>query len=194
LAEGLQQTGEIGVPAIERARQALRGFKSAAERFGVEQLIVAGTSALRDASNGAAVIEQLQRDAGVEITLLSGEREAYYGYLAAVNSLPIFNGVVLDLGGGSLELSFVKDRICERAVSLPLGVLRLSERFLTSDPPSSSQLADLKAHVIKSLRRAGVRKQKDVLLCRIRGYSTQPGETGPQEQRCSVATAAWIRG
>jgi len=123
LAEGLQQTGEIGAPAIERARQALRGFKRAAERFGVEQLIVAGTSALRDASNGAEVIEQLQRDTGVEITLLSGEREAYYGYLAAVNSLPIFTGVVLDLGGGSLELSFVKDRICERAVSLPLGVV-----------------------------------------------------------------------
>jgi len=164
LAEGLQQTGEIGTPAIERARHALRGFKRAAEQFGVEQLIVAGTSALRDAANGTAVIEQLQRDAGIEITLLTGEREAYYGYLAAVNSLPIFTGVVLDLGGGSLELSFVKDRICERAVSLPLGVLRLSERFLTSDPPSSSQLTDFKAHVIKSLRRAGVRKQKDVLL------------------------------
>lgn len=164
LAERLQQTGEIGRPACERARQALRGFKAAAEQFGVERLIVVGTSALRDATNGAAVIKELQCDTGVEVALLSGEREAYYGYLAAVNSLPIFDGVVLDLGGGSLELSFVKDRACERALSLPLGALRMSERFLTADPPTNSQIADLKEHVTKSLRQAGVRKAKDGVL------------------------------
>ncbi len=160
LAEGLSQTGEIGQPAIERTRNALRGFRAAAEQFGVERLITVGTSALRDATNGPAVLEQLQADTGTEITLLSGEREAYYGYLAAVNSLPIDDGIVLDLGGGSLELTFVAARGCERALSLPLGALRLTERFLTGDPPSGSQVAELRSHVLKSLRQAGVRKSK----------------------------------
>ncbi len=160
LAEGLSTTGEIGRPAIDRTRRALRGFKAAAEQFGVERLITVGTSALRDAANGAAVIEELRAAAGTEITLLSGEQEAYYGYLAAVNSLPLDNGIVLDLGGGSLELTFVSERACERAISLPLGALRLSERFLAGDPPSGSQVTELRTHVVKSLRQAGVKKSK----------------------------------
>ncbi|MHB8575714.1 MAG: Ppx/GppA phosphatase family protein [Dehalococcoidia bacterium] len=158
LAEGLHASGEIGRPAIERARRALLAFRTAAENFGVEQLIAVGTSALRDAGNGPAVIEELQHKAGIEITLLSGEREAYYGYLAAVNSLPIIDGLVLDLGGGSLELSVVRGRALERSVSLPLGALRMNERFLAADPPSNAQLAELRAHVAKRLKEAGIKK------------------------------------
>jgi exopolyphosphatase / guanosine-5'-triphosphate,3'-diphosphate pyrophosphatase len=157
LAEGLQATGEIGEAGLERALAALRAFRSAAQQFGVEALICAGTSALRDASNGPAVLAQLEAETGVPVTVLSGEREAYYGYVAAVNSLPIENGLVLDLGGGSLELSFVRGRGCERAVSLPLGALRLSERALRGDPPARGEVAALRDDLAKQLRAAGVR-------------------------------------
>jgi exopolyphosphatase/guanosine-5'-triphosphate,3'-diphosphate pyrophosphatase len=157
LAEGLQATDAIGTPALDRTLTALRAFRRAAAEFGVERLICAGTSALRDASNGPEVIARLEAEAGVPITVLSGEREAYYGYLAAVNSLPIENGLVLDLGGGSLELSFIANRGCERAVSLPLGALRLSERFLRGDPPARGEVSALRDHLAKQLRGAGVR-------------------------------------
>lgn len=156
LAEGLSASGAIGRPAIERTIVALRAFRIAAERFGVERLITAGTSALRDAANGAAVLAELERESGVTVRVLSGEEEAYYGYLAAVNSLPGRDGLVLDLGGGSLELSFIADRAVQHAVSLSLGALRLHERFLRGDPPSAAEVAELRAHVAKRLRQAGV--------------------------------------
>jgi len=158
LAEGLHTSGEIGAAAVERTRQALLAFRAAAARFGVERLTTVGTSALRDASNGAAVVDALQRETGLEITVLSGDQEAYYGYLSAVDSLPVRDGVVLDLGGGSLELSFVAGRACERTVSLPLGALRMNERFLTGDPPSSGEVSALRTHLAKQLRASGVRK------------------------------------
>jgi len=158
LAEGLQQSGAIGRPAIDRALVALRAFRVAAERFGVERLLAVGTSALRDAANGAEVAAELQRESGVPIAVLSGEQEAFYGYLAAANSLPVYDGLVFDLGGGSLELSFVRGHALERAVSLPLGALRLHERFLRGDPPAPGEAAALRQHVESALREAGVRK------------------------------------
>jgi exopolyphosphatase/guanosine-5'-triphosphate,3'-diphosphate pyrophosphatase len=158
LAEGLQQNGAIGRPAVDRALVALRAFRVAAERFGVERLLAVGTSALRDATNGAEVAAELERESGVPIRILSGEQEAFYGYLAAANSLPLRDGLIFDLGGGSLELSFVRGHALERAASLPLGALRLHERFLRSDPPSSGEVAALRDHVEQALRGAGVRK------------------------------------
>ncbi|HEY7296256.1 MAG TPA: Ppx/GppA phosphatase family protein, partial [Dehalococcoidia bacterium] len=158
LAEGLQQRDTIGLPAIERTRVALRAFRVAAERFGVERLLAVGTSALRDAANGAEIAAELQRESGVPIEVLSGEQEAFYGYLAAVNSLPLHDGLVLDLGGGSLELSFVRNRALEGAVSLPLGALRLHEQFLRGDPPAASEVTALRQHVEAALHQAGVRK------------------------------------
>jgi len=158
LAEGLQQSDAIGRPAVDRALVALRAFRVAAERFGVERLLAVGTSALRDAANGADVAGELQRESGVPIAVLSGEQEAFYGYLAAANSLPLRDGLVLDLGGGSLELSFVRGRALERAISLPLGALRLHERFLRADPPTTGEIAALRQHVEAALHKAGVRK------------------------------------
>ncbi len=158
LAEGLQQRGNIGRPAVERALVALRAFRVAAEHFGVERLLAVGTSALRDAANGAEIAAELERESGVAIRILSGEQEAFYGYLAAANSLPLQEGLIFDLGGGSLELSFVRGHALERAVSLPLGALRLHERFLRSDPPAPGEVAALRDHVEQALRAAGVGK------------------------------------
>jgi exopolyphosphatase/guanosine-5'-triphosphate,3'-diphosphate pyrophosphatase len=156
LAEGLQSTGKVGRPATERALQALSAFRTMCERFGAERVIAAGTSALREAENGVDVVAELESETGVAVDVLSGEREAYYGYLAAVNSLPFTDGIVLDLGGGSLELAFVRGRECERALSFPFGTLRMTERFLRSDPPASTEVEALRRHVGQRLRNAGL--------------------------------------
>lgn len=157
LAEGLNDSGAIGEAAEDRARSALLAFRVMAERFGAERVITVGTSALRDASNGAEVAQRLEAASGLEIEVLSGEREAYYGYLAAVNSLPIEDGLVLDLGGGSLELAYVRGRRCERVLSFPFGTLRMTERFLHSDPAGAAELDELRKHVANRLKRAGVK-------------------------------------
>jgi|SRR5579875_1463412 len=156
LAEGLQARGTIGAHAVRRALLALRAFRRIAERFPTEALICVGTSAMRDAANGAQVARELEAATGVAVRVLSGEEEAYYGYIAAVNSLPIRNGLVIDLGGGSLELSLVRDRQLTRAVSLPLGALRLTEQFLRNDPPANHEIAGLRKYLAARLAEAGI--------------------------------------
>lgn len=156
LAEGLQTRGTIGAPAVRRALAALRAFRRVAEGFPTEALICVGTSALRDAANGPQVVRELEAATGVPVRVLSGEEEAYYGCIAAVNSLPIRNGLVIDLGGGSLELSLVRDRQTARAISLPLGALRLTEQFLPSDPPTHHEITALRRHLAARLAEAGI--------------------------------------
>ncbi|HZU76689.1 MAG TPA: Ppx/GppA phosphatase family protein, partial [Dehalococcoidia bacterium] len=156
LAEGLQRTGRIAEAAIDRAERALVAFRVMCERFGAEQVITAGTSALRDAANSDEAVRRLEAASGLSIDVLSGEREAYYGYLAAVNSLPFEHGLVLDLGGGSLELAVVSERRCERVLSFPFGTLRLTEEFLRSDPPAPKEIEALARQVARALRRSGV--------------------------------------
>lgn len=125
LGRGLATDGALDAEAIERAVAALARFSLLAEQMGVASLRTVATAAVRDASNGAHFLARLH-DIGLEVELLSGEDEAAmagYGVLAAI---PQADGIVGDLGGGSLELVRLSGgEVLERA-SFPLGVLRLA--------------------------------------------------------------------
>jgi exopolyphosphatase / guanosine-5'-triphosphate,3'-diphosphate pyrophosphatase len=88
------------------------------------------TSAIRDAANQKAFLRAAKKRSGLEIEVLSGEQEARFGYLAAVNTTTLSQGVVLDLGGGSMQLTRVEDRKAIDARSWPLGAVRMTERFM----------------------------------------------------------------
>ena len=87
--------------------------------------------------------------------MLSPEEEARYGYLAAVNSTTLSDGVALDLGGGSMQLTHVEDRHARDARSWPLGAVRMTERFLAGDKVKGKQLKALRAHICDELATAG---------------------------------------
>ena len=114
------------------------------------------TSAIRDAENAAGVPgERRARCLGLPIRVLSREQEARYGYLAAVNSTTLRDGNVLDLGGGSLQLVRVADRLISASGSWPLGTVRMSERFLPPNGPAKrKQLEELREHVAVELAQA----------------------------------------
>src|SRR5205823_11569471 len=113
------------------------------------------TSAIRDADNAAGFLERARKCLGLPIRVLSREEEARYGYLAAVNSTTLTRGCVLDLGGGSLQLVDVEDRLAVRSGSWPLGTVRMSERFLPPNGPAKrKQLEELRAHVAAGLEQA----------------------------------------
>jgi exopolyphosphatase / guanosine-5'-triphosphate,3'-diphosphate pyrophosphatase len=124
LGRGLAGSGALEEEAIERAVAALSRFSLLAGQMGVARLRTVATAAVRDATNGAQFVSRLN-EIGLEVELLSGEEEAAmagYGVLAAI---PHANGIVGDLGGGSLELTRVAGGAIHQRASFPLGVLRL---------------------------------------------------------------------
>jgi exopolyphosphatase/guanosine-5'-triphosphate,3'-diphosphate pyrophosphatase len=156
LARGLDRAGRIPGEALERAFEALRDFRSIARGSGVERIAAAGTSALRDAANGPAFIRRVRRELGLTIRTVSGLEEARYGFLGAVGGLPVEHGAFFDLGGGSLQVGRFRGRRLLGAVSVPLGALRVSDRFLASDPPTAREIRRLRDHAREVLEEAGL--------------------------------------
>ena len=157
IGEGLAATGRLSDAAMARALQTLDAFIALCGRHGLDEHSVdaVATSAIRDAENGGAFLEQVRLRTGLDVRLLSREQEARYGYLAAVNSTTLTNGCVLDLGGGSLQLVRVAGRLARESGSWRLGAVRMTERFLSDEGPAKrGQLKALQAHVSRKLERA----------------------------------------
>jgi exopolyphosphatase/guanosine-5'-triphosphate,3'-diphosphate pyrophosphatase len=127
----------------------------AASGLGPDEIDAVATSAIRDASNSAEFLARAQPASGLRVRVLSREEEARYGYLAAVNSSTLADGVMLDLGGGSMQLVHVVGRHAREVESWTLGAVRTSERFLPGDGRAKpKQLRELSAHVASELERA----------------------------------------
>ena len=145
LGQGVDQTKRLSDDAMARTRLAIVRFAEAARQAGAATVLAVGTSALRDASNGSEFIAQVKQSAGVDIEVISGDREAQLAFtavrsdaqLASSNRAPL---LMFDIGGGSTELILGTDKI-DRYCSLNIGAVRLSERFLVSDPPSDDEIA-----------------------------------------------------
>lgn len=134
LSEGMGAENVLRAAPMDRTVQLMKVFKALCDANGIDTIIATATSAVRDARNQAEFLRRVESEAGLKLRVLSGDEEAYYGYLGAINSTPLTNGLVLDIGGGSLELSRVRQRQLTHSTSLPLGAVRLTETFLHSDP------------------------------------------------------------
>ena len=157
LVRDVVRAGELSGETIERTLHILRGFLAVAIGAGAERTTAVATAAVREASNGEELIERTRENLGIPVDIADGGEEARFGFLGAVHGMPITHGIVLDVGGGSLQLVHFRQRRMERFWSLPLGALRLSDRFLKSDPPSRGDMRALKDHVYDALEQAGVR-------------------------------------
>jgi exopolyphosphatase/guanosine-5'-triphosphate,3'-diphosphate pyrophosphatase len=152
---GLDAAGELGAEPMERALETIELFAHFCRATGVEDVRPVATSAIRDATNREDFLRAAAERSGLEIEVLSPEEEARYGYLAAVNSTTLADGVALDLGGGSLQLTHVAQRHARDGRSWPLGSVRMTERFLAGDGVKRKQLKALRAHVAEELAAAG---------------------------------------
>ena len=139
LRQGMTKEG-LSPEASERALSTLRLFKRFCDSTRTNVVLATATSAVRDAANGAEFVDKVQREIGLELRVLDGEREAYYGALGALNEVVLDNGLVLDVGGGSAQISEVANADYCRGQSLTLGALALTERFVHNDPPKKSEL------------------------------------------------------
>jgi exopolyphosphatase/guanosine-5'-triphosphate,3'-diphosphate pyrophosphatase len=150
----LTAEGCLSEARMAHALETLRVFAAfcSTSGIGVEDVEAVATSAIRDAPNGGAFVARAQDETGLAIRVLSGEEEALYSYVAAANSTSISDGIVLDLGGGSLELVQVRERRAGAIASWPLGAVRATERYLPSDGPVEAKpIAKLHARTLKAL-------------------------------------------
>lgn len=161
LAKDLNRTGALSAEAIERTIAAVRDFHRLTLGAGVKRPRVIATSAIREASNAREIVQAIRSATGLRVEILSGEEEAAFAFRGAIQGLPIESGYMFDLGGGSLEITrFARRRLLE-SWTLPLGSLRLSDRFLKSDPPTPRQVQRLRKHVDDALRALRLPKLED---------------------------------
>jgi exopolyphosphatase/guanosine-5'-triphosphate,3'-diphosphate pyrophosphatase len=158
LGQGVDATGRLAPEAIDRCVAVLAEYRQVMDRLGVGRGRLAATSAARDAANGSEFLAAAGRTTGLVPELLTGIDEGRLSLAGAVADLDPSDGpfLVLDIGGGSTELvaGDGPDDPDLAAVSLQLGCVRLSERFLTSDPPTPEELAAARREVDAQLDRA----------------------------------------
>ena len=153
IGEGLEETGALQAEPMERALRTLELYAHFCASTGITDIRPVATSAIRDASNQADFLRAAHERTGLEVQVLPKEEEARYGYLAAVNTTTLENGVALDLGGGSMQLTNVKGRRAVDARSWPFGAVRMTERFLPDKKASKKQIKALRSHVREGLER-----------------------------------------
>jgi exopolyphosphatase/guanosine-5'-triphosphate,3'-diphosphate pyrophosphatase len=155
LARELGDDDELGSEAIDRAIEALNDFRSVAQGAGVRRILAIATSAVREASDGNVLVERA-REHGIPLEVIDGDVEARLGFVGAVHDLPVVHGATMDVGGGTTEISRFRDRRLEGSWTLPLGSLRLADRFFEEDPPTDVELKDARKEVEAVLHEAGV--------------------------------------
>ena len=159
LGESVFRTGFLSPDAMATTIKVLRRFHRVAQRLGTDSVRVVATSALRDARNSRAFQEWVRSATGWGVEIISGLEEARLIHLglvssARVNSLPV---LMIDLGGGSCELTISAGGHIRDTVSLPLGAVRLTNEFLQHDPPRKSELERLHGFIGRELGRVADR-------------------------------------
>ena len=156
LARDVGEHGRLGGEALDRTVLALEDFLAVARGAGAAQTVAVATAAVREAEDCDAFVDAVHDRTGLDIEVIDGEQEAAYAFLGAVHGLPVEDGLLFDIGGGSLEVTRFAERELRQAWTFPLGALRLSDEFLRTDPPTQGERDALARHVRKALRGAGI--------------------------------------
>ena len=154
LIEYIDSDGAISAQGIQLLNQAIAESVLHAHKNDTDEILAFATSALRDAKNGAQIIAEINRKHGIDLQVLNGNDEASMTFLAVRRWLGWSAGklLVLDIGGGSLEIASGIDETPEATLSLPLGASRLTHNFLIGDPYSSKAIKTLEKHVEETLK------------------------------------------
>lgn len=160
LGEGLAREARLSSGAVERGVAALKLFADYAAAAELDAFEVIGTSALRDAANREELLDRV-KPLGVDVHILTGEEEAGIGVLAAANGFDFPDAWVMDLGGGSAQISRMRERSHAAGQAYPLGAVRLTETCFDSDPPKERQVEALEAVVAEHLGEVASELRRD---------------------------------
>jgi exopolyphosphatase/guanosine-5'-triphosphate,3'-diphosphate pyrophosphatase len=163
LGQGVDRENVLAPEAIARTVDVLREFRRSMDTFGVDRLRMVATSAVRDAENGAMFIEAARAAVGADPEVLTGLEEGTLAFRGASADLSPFEGdtLVVDIGGGSTEITLGRAGSVS-SVSLQLGCVRLTERYLTSDPPTPDEVVATRIAIAEALT-GGEQKMPELL-------------------------------
>lgn len=156
LHEYLSKEGEITAEGVALLEESIADAISHAKEFQTEEILAFATSAIRDAKNGKDILDQINRKFEIDLQVLSGDDEAQMTFLAVRRWLGWSSGrlLVLDIGGGSLEIAVGDDERAEATISLPLGASRLTREYLDSDPHTSKEIKALETFVYDAIKQS----------------------------------------
>ncbi|WP_419872133.1 Ppx/GppA family phosphatase [Candidatus Pristimantibacillus sp. PTI5] len=152
LSERIDEKGCLPGTAIDELIDTLTHFTMICTHNHTSNIRAVATAAIRNANNRSEILGRIKTETGLEIELLSGEDEASYGFLGMINSLNIRDGLLIDIGGGSTELSLFRNRALVRSVSFPFGCVSLNKRFGMKGMLSDDELKALETLVQEAAR------------------------------------------
>ncbi len=155
------ETGLVSPEAMAATLGALKRFQRAVQMHGADRVRAVATAAMRDARNARAFLAWVRDETGWEVEIISGLEEGRLIHRGIMSNEPGAAGrcLLIDVGGGSCEISLSEHKRIKETVSIPLGAVRLTQEFLHSDPPSKQDVARLKQFIARELRRAERRVQ-----------------------------------
>lgn len=149
--------------------ETMRSFAHMCKIYQADKTIAVATAAIRNASNGAELVEQVAEQTGIQLHIISGKTEAYVSYLGVINTLDVKNGIIFDLGGGSTELILFKNRKILESVSLPLGAVNTTGMFNIRNEMPANVYNDLNAFIMSRLSQYPWLKQNNLPLIGVGG-------------------------
>ena len=167
LGRGVDASGKLDPDSAKRTLDAIVEMAGKARGLGADHIVGVATAALRDASDGAAFIAQVKQLAGFDLEVITGETEAQLCYLAVKQGLsidPAAKLLIVDIGGGSTELIRAEPGQPIEAISLQMGSVRLTERHVKHDPPTSVDAAELRLAADEKLKALHWTYQPDTLV------------------------------
>ena len=179
LGKEVDSTGNLSKQSIERVVGVLHEYETIVHQFGIDKPLVTATSAVRDAKNKSDFLNRVREETGWEIRILSGQDEATCTYLGALSVLETQKDtlhLVMDIGGGSTEFALGLNNNLHQVVSLDMGCVRFTERFLKNDPPKQEEIKHCEKSILSEFEKLSAIRQeisgKEVRFIAVAGTAT----------------------
>ena len=156
--------GYLQPPAMSRAFLTLQSFTHTIQKYQAHKTICVATSALRDAPNGDIFVQWIEKELGLSLKIIDGNKEAGYGAIAAKNLLPLYSGITIDIGGGSSDMALIENGTVIDTFSLNLGTVRLKELFFDKMSDRSIMNREAKAYIAAELERLPSHFRQDLAI------------------------------
>lgn len=168
LAGYVDKRGNLSQKGIKKAVQVLKNFNQILHNIDVQNVFVFATASLRNIENTKEAIAIINEQTGFDIDLVSGEQEAIYDFTGATHLLDLQDGIMIDVGGGSTELVFYKDKQIKRAFSMPIGSLNLYTKHVRDILPTDDEIAEIKETIKTELKRLHMEENSQI-ICGVGG-------------------------
>ncbi|TDL35214.1 Ppx/GppA family phosphatase [Jeotgalibacillus sp. S-D1] len=183
----LTPTNEMREEGIQLLITTLEGFKEIIEHHKITDLRIAATAAIRQAANSHEIIQRVRIKTNFEISILTEEEEAYYGFLAVVHSTPVLSGITIDMGGGSTEITYFEQKQLKYSHSFPFGVVSLKKEFMKNEVLTALERAELTEFLNDQFRSLPWLENKKVPIVAIGGSARNIAQIDQQLKAYPIA-------